>query len=58
MNLFDLRFAVQRVLVLERAILHKLELIGRIAAVLLSRIVLLLALRALESDLLYRTFLL
>ena len=45
-------------LVLERAILHKLELIWCIAAVLLSCIVLLLALCALKSNLLYRTFLL
>ena len=46
---------MQSVLMLERAILHKLKLTGSIAAVLLSRIVLLLALRALKSDLLYWT---
>ena len=45
-------------LVFERAILHKLQLTRSIAAVLLSRIVLLLALCALESNLLYWTFLL
>ena len=45
-------------LVLERAILHKLKLTRCIAAVLLSCIVLLLALCALKSNFLYRTFLL
>ena len=43
---------------LERAILHKLKLIRRIAAILLGCVVLLLALRALKSNLLYWTFLL
>lgn len=49
---------MQRVLMLERAILHKLKLIRRIAAVLLGCIVLALALCALKSNLLYRSFLL
>ena len=49
---------MQRVLMLERAILHKLKLVWSIAAVLLGCIVLALALCALKSNLLYRSFLL
>ena len=49
---------MQSVLVLERAILHKLKLTRSVAAVLLRRVVLLLALCALKSNLLYWSFLL
>ncbi len=45
------------VLMLERAILHQLKLVGSIAAVLFRSVILLLTLRALKSNLFYRSFL-
>ena len=57
-ELLYLGLAMQSVLVLERAILHKLKLVRRIAAILLGCVVLLLALSALKGNLLYWTFLL
>ena len=56
--LLYLCFPVKGMLVLKRAILHQLELVRSVAAVLLSSVVLLLALRALQRDLLHRSFLL
>lgn len=56
--LLDFGFPVESVLSLKRTILHQLKLACRVAAVLLSCIVLLLALCALQCDFFYRCILL